>query len=196
MCLAQGPQRSDAGEAGTRGPSVSSELSTLPLSHCTSRFIMLHFIRVYTVWDSQKDLQRKEYNIFLILLPDTLRSVQPGQSQVCCIKPEGFTSIKVNSYGHVRTVSSPYHNFPGQTWLKAVNQYFMHILPLVTDNNPSWILSKGGESERRNYFMINLHESMGQGRDRTLQSDTYLHPDTLPTACCVVVLEQDTFILA
>ena len=25
MCLAQGPQRSDAGEAGTRGPSVSSQ---------------------------------------------------------------------------------------------------------------------------------------------------------------------------
>ena len=25
MCLAQGPQRSDAGEAWTRGPSVSSQ---------------------------------------------------------------------------------------------------------------------------------------------------------------------------
>ena len=25
MCLAQGPQRSDASEAGTRGPSVSSQ---------------------------------------------------------------------------------------------------------------------------------------------------------------------------
>ena len=30
MCLAQGPQRSDAGEARTLGP----ESSTLPLSHC------------------------------------------------------------------------------------------------------------------------------------------------------------------
>ena len=29
MCLAQGPQRGDAGEARTRGPS-----STLPLGHC------------------------------------------------------------------------------------------------------------------------------------------------------------------
>ena len=27
MCLAQGPQRSDAGEARTRGPSVSSKIS-------------------------------------------------------------------------------------------------------------------------------------------------------------------------
>ena len=32
MCLAQGPQRSDADEARTRGPSVSSQaLSTEPL---------------------------------------------------------------------------------------------------------------------------------------------------------------------
>ena len=30
MCLAQGPQRSDAGEAWTRGPSVSSQA----LYHC------------------------------------------------------------------------------------------------------------------------------------------------------------------
>ena len=32
MCLAQGPQRSDAGEAQTRSPSVSSQA----LSHCAS----------------------------------------------------------------------------------------------------------------------------------------------------------------
>ena len=39
----------------------------------------------------------------------------------------------------------------------------------------------------RNYFMINLHESMGPGRDRTrdpwICSQTrILLPDTLPTA--------------
>ena len=33
MCLAQGPQRSDAGEARTGGPWVSSQ-ALLPLSHC------------------------------------------------------------------------------------------------------------------------------------------------------------------
>ena len=33
MCLAQGPQRSDAGEARTRGPSVSSQALSLSLSH-------------------------------------------------------------------------------------------------------------------------------------------------------------------
>ena len=32
MCLAQGPQRSDAGETRTRDPSVSSQ--ALPLGHC------------------------------------------------------------------------------------------------------------------------------------------------------------------
>ena len=34
MCLAQVPQRSDAGEARTRGLSVSSQALRLPLSHC------------------------------------------------------------------------------------------------------------------------------------------------------------------
>ena len=44
---------------------------------------------------------------------------------------------------------------------QAVNQYFVHILLLETDNNPSWV-SGGEENSRRNYFMINLHESMDQ----------------------------------
>ena len=40
MCLAQGPQRSDAGEARTRGPSVSSQAlyhwaTALPHIECT-----------------------------------------------------------------------------------------------------------------------------------------------------------------
>ena len=42
----------------------------------------------------------------------------------------------------------------------------MHILSLVIDNNPSWMIQRE-ENDRRNYFMINLHESMGLGRDRT-----------------------------
>ena len=51
--------------------------------------------------------------------------------------------VAVNSYGHVRTVTSPKHTiFMGKLNL-AVNQYFVPILLLVTDNNPSRI------SERR-----------------------------------------------
>ena len=49
----------------------------------------------------------------------------------CC-----FTS-QVNSYGHGGTVSSPNHTFFLGKLEKAVNQYFLHILSLVTDNNPS-----------------------------------------------------------
>ena len=44
----------------------------------------------------------------------------------CC-----FTS-QVTSYGHGGTVSSPNHTFE-----QAINQYFVHILSLVADNNPS-----------------------------------------------------------
>ena len=72
--------------------------------------------------------------------------------------------------------------FPGQA---AVNQYFVqiHVLSLVTDNNPSRFSGRK-ENDCRNYFMINLHESMGPDRDRRLdlQLDTHLHSDTLPTA--------------
>ena len=42
-----------------------------------------------------------------------------------------------NSYGHVGTVSSPNHTFFLGKLEQAVNQYFVHILSLVTDNNPS-----------------------------------------------------------
>ena len=56
----------------------------------------------------------------------------------CC-----FTS-QVNSYGHGGTVSSPNHTFFLGKLEQAINQYFVHILSLVTDilslvtdNNPS-----------------------------------------------------------
>ena len=49
----------------------------------------------------------------------------------CC-----FTS-QVNSYGHGGTVSSSNNTFFLGRLEQAVNQYFMHILSLVTDSNPS-----------------------------------------------------------
>ena len=49
----------------------------------------------------------------------------------CC-----FTS-QVNSYGHGRMASSPNHTFFLGKPEQAVNQYFVQILSLVTDNNPS-----------------------------------------------------------
>ena len=88
--------------------------------------------------------------------------------------------VPVDIYGHVGTVNS--HN---RTFSPAVNQYFVqiHVLSLVTDNNPSRFSGRE-ENDRINYFMINLHESMGPDRDRPLdlQLDTHLHSDTLPTA--------------
>ena len=50
---------------------------------------------------------------------------------------------------------------------QAVNQCFVHILALVTDNNPSSMTQRKGGDDHRNYFMINLHERMGPGWDRT-----------------------------
>ena len=42
-----------------------------------------------------------------------------------------------NSNGHVGTVSSSYDTFFLGKLEQAVNQYFVNILSLVTDNNPS-----------------------------------------------------------
>ena len=42
-----------------------------------------------------------------------------------------------NNYGHVGMVSSPNHTFFLGKLEQEVNQYFMDILLLVTDNNPS-----------------------------------------------------------
>ena len=93
----------------------------------------------------------------------------------CCC----FTS-QVNSYGHGGTVSSPNHTFFLGKLEQAVNQYFVHILtPILLEG-----FIGREENDRRNYLMINLHESMGPDRDRCtldLQSDSYLLPDTLPT---------------
>ena len=45
--------------------------------------------------------------------------------------------VPVNSYGQVEMVSSPNHTFSLGKLDLSVNQYFVHILSLVTDNNPS-----------------------------------------------------------
>ena len=65
----------------------------------------------------------------------------------------------VNSYGYVMTVSSPSHTFSWASLTKLLNQYFVHILSLVNDTN--FLNQRNEENDRRNYFMINLYESIG-----------------------------------
>ena len=83
--------------------------------------------------------------------------------------------------GHVGMVSSPNHNFSCASMTKrltSISCSYFHFF--VTDNNPSRI-SGSEENGRRNYFMINLGESMGpesNSRPLDLQSVTLL--DTRP----------------
>ena len=51
--------------------------------------------------------------------------------------------------------------FPGQALLKKVDQYFVHII------QQSFLNQRKEENDRRNYFMINLHERLGPSQDRT-----------------------------
>ena len=57
--------------------------------------------------------------------------------------------VPVNSYGHYGTVSSPNHIF--FSWA-SLNQYFMDILSLVTDNEP--FLNDSAEGSRVNVEFI------------------------------------------
>ena len=102
----------------------------------------------------------------------------------CC-----FTS-QVNSYGHGGTVSSPNHTFSWASFnkhLTSTSCTYFHLY--LTTTLLEWF-SRREENDRRNYFMINLHESTGPGWDsisRPLDSDSHLLPDTLPTAQTVIL---------
>ena len=65
----------------------------------------------------------------------------------------------------------------------------MSILSFVTDNNPSWIDGRE-ETVRRNYFMINLHEIMGPGWDRT--HDPWINSKT---GICLLICDKLAIIL-
>ena len=54
--------------------------------------------------------------------------------------------------------------FPGQAWLSGQPVLHAHTFAC----NWQAFLNQRKENDHRNYFIINLHESMGPGRDRTL----------------------------
>ena len=129
------------------------------MRHSNGGGVMWKFLQVTGIWYTKMSsfFLRHKYEILFVRL---------------------FLYVPVNRYGHVKKVSSPNHTLFLGKLDKAVNQYFVHILSLVqwtlntgftvTDNNPSWISGREEcRNYRRNYFMINLHESMGLGRDQT-----------------------------
>ena len=79
----------------------------------------------------------------------------------CCL------TSQVNSYGHCGTVSSPNHTFSWASLNKQLTSTSCTYFRLqLTTTLLEWFSGRE-ENDRRNYFMINLHESMGPGRDRT-----------------------------
>ena len=79
----------------------------------------------------------------------------------CCFKSQS------NSYGHGGTVSSPNHTFSWASLNKQLTSTSCTYFRLqLTTTLLEWFSGRK-ENDRRNHFMINLHESMGPGRDRT-----------------------------
>ena len=74
--------------------------------------------------------------------------------------------VPVNSYGNGWPVSSPNHTF---SWARLNKQ-------LTSASSTYFRFSGREQNDRRNYFLINLHKSMGPGQDGPLdlQSDTYI----------------------
>ena len=63
MCLAQGPQRSDAGEAQTRGPSVSSQALyhwATALPQRESNFILIFMIIKENIRNNRKITEKNK----------------------------------------------------------------------------------------------------------------------------------------
>ena len=81
--------------------------------------------------------QHARGHIFLASHPGVLRNDHLFVL-FCC-----FTS-QVNSYGHGGTVSSPYDTFSWASLNKQLTSTFVHILSLVTDNNPPWMIQPKG----------------------------------------------------
>ena len=79
----------------------------------------------------------------------------------CC-----FTS-QVNNYGHSGTVDSPNHTFSWASLNKQLTSISCTYFRLSLTTTLLECFSGREENDRRNYFMINLHESMGPGWDRT-----------------------------
>ena len=75
----------------------------------------------------------------------------------CCFTSQSSAMVMAGRSVHLTTLS----------WARAFNQYFVHILSLLTDNTLLEWFSGREENDRRNYFMINIHERMGPGGDRT-----------------------------
>ena len=74
---------------------------------------------------------------------------------VWCLTSQSTAMVMLGRSVHLTTLLS---------WASLTKH--VHILSLVTDNNPSRIRGRE-ESDCRNYFIVNLHDSMWQGLDRT-----------------------------
>ena len=71
-----------------------------------------------------------------------------------------FVALRSTSiYDHGGTVNSLNHTFPGQSVLRV------HTFTCNWQQPSSWMIQR--KDDRRNHFIINLHESIGSGQDWT-----------------------------
>ena len=74
--------------------------------------------------------------------------------------------VPINSYGHCGMVISPNHTFSRTSLKKRLTNTSCTYFRLYLTITLLECFSSREENDRRNYFMINLHECMGPDGDR------------------------------
>ena len=175
MCLAQGPRHSDAGEARTRGPSVSSQT----LSHCAPSVLVC------------KKTMRRDARLCLTLRTKSqgwghrsgqcpcrrMRTVRrdahpiPGP-QSTCLNPLGGISVCWSGFGRF---SSYTHLVCFKAYLPGIESQpliFIMMMPSYHAYILQWYSQGSGESahmrRRARTFATRLHKIWMQMNTRTL----------------------------
>ena len=107
MCLAQGPQRSDASEARTRGPSASSQA----LYHSLSHYHCLYFPQTnYFQTEHFSDARHKTYtsHIPAFVYLSCFHSLQSGHFHVIIFRQVNINHVYLfRGYCHLGKLSIP-----------------------------------------------------------------------------------------
>ena len=138
MCLAQGSQRSYAGKALTRGPSVSSQV--LPLSHCFScflPFIWRHLIQKWCfclIWVCSVMWLRvnisfvgQQFDHFCQILKSIVAvSYTPRQPKK--IYPFGqLFSIRTTDFSHIGSLLTGHNPLAAIYFQRSTNEHFTKV---------------------------------------------------------------------
>ena len=134
MCLAQGPQRSDAGEARTRGPSVSSQA----LCHCAPTF---------------KIGQIPSKNILMAIVLGTLYSIQLSRVLTFYSLPQRHC---IRFSAELFPIIQAFRFMVGPGHCPMISKYGPSLSKTVGPVDPSFLVVKKSHFNKNNHLPASL----------------------------------------